>query len=42
MIAKLVATGVNDRFYNLSDYKEFFRQLAAGANQTVNISSGSK
>jgi len=26
MVAKLVATGVNDRFYTLADYKEFFKQ----------------
>src|SRR5206468_11748665 len=26
MVAKLVSTGVNERFYSLSDFKEFFRQ----------------
>ena len=28
MMAKLVATGVNERFYTLADYKEFFKQAA--------------
>jgi ubiquinone/menaquinone biosynthesis C-methylase UbiE len=43
MIAKLVATGVNDRFYNLSDYKEFFRQAGLPVQiKRVNISSGFK
>jgi len=28
MLQKLLATGVNERFYTLADYKEFFRQAA--------------
>jgi ubiquinone/menaquinone biosynthesis C-methylase UbiE len=41
MIAKLVATGVNDRFYTLSDYREFFKQAGLPLEvKRVNISSG--
>ena len=41
MIDKLVATGVNDRFYTLSDYKEFFKQAALPLEaKRVNLSSG--
>ena len=43
MIAKLVATGVNDRFYTLSDYKEFFKQAALPCEaKRVSLSSGFK
>jgi hypothetical protein len=43
MIAKLVATGVNERFYTLSDYKEFFKQAALPLQvKRVNLSSGFK
>ena len=43
MIAKLVATGVNDRFYTLSDYKEFFKQAGLPLDvERVNISTGFK
>ena len=28
MLAKLVATGINERFYTLADYREFFKQAA--------------
>jgi len=43
MVAKLVATGINDRFYTLSDFKEFFRQAALPLEvKRVNISSGFK
>ena len=43
MLAKLVATGVNDRFYSLADYKEFFRQAALPLEvKRVNVSSGFK
>ena len=43
MLAKLVATGVNDRFYNLSDYKEFFRQAALPCEaKRVSLASGFK
>lgn len=42
-VAKLVATGVNDRFATLSDYKEFFRQAALPLEvKRVNISTGFK
>lgn len=43
MIAKLVATGVNDRFYTLSDYKEFFKQAGLPLEvKRVNVSIGFK
>jgi ubiquinone/menaquinone biosynthesis C-methylase UbiE len=43
MLAKLLATGVDDRFYTLADYKEFFRQAALPLRvQRVNLSSGFK
>jgi len=43
MLAKLLATGVNERFYTLSDYKEFFRQAALPVEvKRVNLSSGFK
>lgn len=43
MMAKLVATGVNDHFYSLADYKEFFRQAALPLQvKRVNISTGFK
>src|SRR5208283_2606778 len=43
MLAKLVATGVNERFYTLADYKEFFRQAALPLQvKRVNLSTGFK
>jgi ubiquinone/menaquinone biosynthesis C-methylase UbiE len=43
MVAKLVATGVNERFYTLAEYQEFFRQAALPLRvKRVNISSGFK
>lgn len=43
MMAKLVATGVNDRFYTLADYKEFFRQAALPCEaKRVSLASGFK
>jgi ubiquinone/menaquinone biosynthesis C-methylase UbiE len=43
MMAKLVKTGVNDRFYSLGDYKEFFRQASLPLEvKRVNISRGIK
>lgn len=43
MMAKLVATGVNERFYTLSDYKEFFKQAALPCEaRRVSLSSGFK
>jgi ubiquinone/menaquinone biosynthesis C-methylase UbiE len=43
MVQKLVATGVNDRFYTLADYKEFFRQAALPLEvKRVNVSIGFK
>lgn len=43
MLAKLVTTGVNERFYTLADYKEFFRQAALPLKvKRVNISTGFK
>jgi ubiquinone/menaquinone biosynthesis C-methylase UbiE len=43
MLAKLVATGVNERYYTLSDYKEFFRQASLPMEvKRVNLSSGFK
>ena len=38
MLAKLIATGVNERFYTLSDYREFFKQAALPMH--VNLSRG--
>ena len=38
-----VATGVNERFYTLADYKEFFRQAALPMEvRRVNLSRGFK
>jgi ubiquinone/menaquinone biosynthesis C-methylase UbiE len=43
MVEKLVATGVNERFYTLADYKEFFRQAALPMEvRRVNLSAGFK
>jgi ubiquinone/menaquinone biosynthesis C-methylase UbiE len=43
MLEKLVATGINERFYTLSDYKEFFRQAGLPLEvKRVNVSSGFK
>ena len=43
MMAKLVSTGVNERFHTLADYKEFFRQAALPCEaKRVNLSSGFK
>ena len=43
MLAKLIATGVNERFYTLADYKEFFKQAALPVQvKRVNLSSGFK
>jgi ubiquinone/menaquinone biosynthesis C-methylase UbiE len=43
MLAKLVATGVDERFYTLSDYKEFFKQASLPLQvKRVNLSSGYK
>jgi ubiquinone/menaquinone biosynthesis C-methylase UbiE len=43
MMAKLIATGVNKRFYTLSDYKEFFKQAALPCEaRRVSLSSGFK
>jgi ubiquinone/menaquinone biosynthesis C-methylase UbiE len=43
MLAKLVETGVNERFYTLADYKEFFRQAALPLEvKRVNLSEGFK
>ena len=43
MVAKLVSTGVNECFYTLSDFKEFFRQAALPLEvKRVNVSSGFK
>lgn len=43
MIERLVATGVNERFYSLSDYKEFFKQAGLPLEvKRVNISTGFK
>jgi ubiquinone/menaquinone biosynthesis C-methylase UbiE len=42
-LEKLVKTGVNDRFYTLSDYREFFRQAALPLEvKRVNLSRGLK
>ncbi len=43
MVARLVATGINERFYSLADYKEFFRQAALPLEvKRVNLSTGFK
>jgi ubiquinone/menaquinone biosynthesis C-methylase UbiE len=43
MLEKLVATGVNERFHTLADYKEFFRQAALPlVVKRVNVSIGFK
>ncbi len=43
MLATLLATGVNERFYTLADYKEFFRQAALPLDvRRVNLSVGFK
>ena len=43
MVAKLVATGVNDRFHTLADYKEFFRQASLPLEvKRVNTATGFK
>ncbi len=43
MVAKLVATGVNERFYTLADYKEFFKQAGLPLEaKRVNLASGLK
>lgn len=43
MLARLVATGVNERFYTLSDYREFYKQAALPMQvKRVNLSRGFK
>lgn len=43
MVSKLVTTGINERFHNLADYKEFFRQAALPLEvKRVNVASGFK
>jgi ubiquinone/menaquinone biosynthesis C-methylase UbiE len=43
MLARLIATGVNERFYTLADYKEFFKQAALPLEvKRVNLSTGFK
>jgi ubiquinone/menaquinone biosynthesis C-methylase UbiE len=43
MVQKLVATGVNDRYYTLADYKEFFKQAALPMEaRRVNVARGFK
>ena len=43
MLAKLVATGVNERFYTLADYQEFFKQAALPLEvKRVNLARGFK
>ncbi len=43
MLQKLVSTGVNDRFYTLSNYREFFRQAGLPLEvKRVNTSTGFK
>jgi ubiquinone/menaquinone biosynthesis C-methylase UbiE len=43
MVEKLVATGVNDRFYSLANYREFFKQAALPLEvKSVNVSTGFK
>ena len=41
MVQKLIATGVNDRFYTLSNYKEFFKQAGLPLEvKRVNLAKG--
>lgn len=41
MLAKLIATGINERFYTLSDYREFFKQAALPLHvKRVNLARG--
>jgi ubiquinone/menaquinone biosynthesis C-methylase UbiE len=43
MLARLIATGVNERFYTLGDYKEFFKQASLPLEvKRVNLSTGFK
>jgi ubiquinone/menaquinone biosynthesis C-methylase UbiE len=43
MVEKLVTTGINERFYTLRDYQEFFKQAGLPVQtRRVNISSGFK
>jgi len=43
MVQKLVATGVNERFYTLSNYKEFFKQAGLPLEvKRVNLAKGFK
>jgi len=43
MLAKLIATGINERFYTLSDYREFFKQAALPLHvKRVNLARGFK
>ena len=43
MLEKLLATGINERFYTLAQYKEFFRQAALPLKvKRVNLSRGFK
>jgi hypothetical protein len=43
MLEKLVATGINQRFYTLADYKEFFRQASLPLEvKKVNLAQGFK
>ncbi len=41
MVAKLVATGINEHYYTLSDYREFYKQAALPMEvKRVNTSTG--
>jgi ubiquinone/menaquinone biosynthesis C-methylase UbiE len=43
MVEKLVTTGINERYYSLGDYKEFFKQAALPLEvKRVNLASGFK
>jgi len=43
MLRKLLATGVDERFYTLADYREFFRQAALPMEvKKINLSRGFK
>jgi ubiquinone/menaquinone biosynthesis C-methylase UbiE len=43
MLARLIATGVNERVYTLGDYKEFFKQASLPLEvKRVNLSTGFK
>lgn len=43
MLEKLVTTGINERFYTLADYREFFRQAALPLEvKRINLSQGFK